>query len=71
VAERVLRDVVVPAAHGGVIEVRASTTLSIIDVEGDEVAGLALLRDDPPRSLSAHRTCSTLRRWTPRSRGGG
>jgi uncharacterized protein YcgI (DUF1989 family) len=67
VAERVLREVVVLAAHGGAIEVRAGESLSIIDLEGAQVADLvALQRDDPRRFLSPHQTRSTLRRWTLR-----
>jgi uncharacterized protein len=67
VDERALREVVVPAAHGGAIEVRAGEYLSIIDLEGAQVADLvAIQRDDPRRFLSPHQTRSTLRRWTLR-----
>jgi uncharacterized protein len=60
-----LREVLVPAAHGGAIEVQAGELLSIIDVEGSQVADfVALRRDDPRRFLSPHQTRSTLRRWT-------
>lgn len=65
--ERALREVVVPAAHGGAMEVRAGEYLSIIDLEGAQVADLiALHRGDPRRFLSPHQTRSTLRRWTLR-----
>jgi len=64
-AERVLREVVVPAAHGGAIEVGAAEYLSIIDLEGSQVADfVAIQRDDARRFLSPHQTRSTLRRWT-------
>jgi uncharacterized protein len=54
----------VPAAHGGAIEVRAGQYLSIIDVEGTQVADLvAIQRDHPRKWLSPHQTRSTLRRW--------
>jgi uncharacterized protein YcgI (DUF1989 family) len=60
-----VREVVVPAAHGGAIEVRAGEYLSIVDLEGAQVADfVALRRDDPGRFLSVHQTRSTLRRWT-------
>jgi uncharacterized protein len=59
------REVLVPAGHGGAIEVRAGEYLSIVDVEGAQVADLvALQRDDPRKVLSPHQTRSTLRRWT-------
>jgi uncharacterized protein YcgI (DUF1989 family) len=64
-AERGLREVLVPAAHGGAIEVRAGEYLSIIDLEGAQVADfVALQRDDPRKFLSPHQTRSALRRWT-------
>jgi uncharacterized protein YcgI (DUF1989 family) len=60
-----IREVVVPAAHGGAIEVQAGEYLSIIDVEGAQVADLvALQRGQPRKVLSPHQTRSTLRRWT-------
>jgi hypothetical protein len=59
------REVIVPAAHGAAIEVAAGEYLSIIDVEGSQVADLvAIQRDDHRRVLSPHQTRSTLRRWT-------
>jgi uncharacterized protein YcgI (DUF1989 family) len=59
-----LREVIVPAAHGGAIEVSAGEHLSIIDLEGSQVADLvAIQRDDPRKFLSPHQTRSTLRRW--------
>lgn len=64
-AERALREVVVPAAHGGAIEVGAGQYLSIIDLEGSQVADfVAIQRDDPRKFLSPHQTRSTLRRRT-------
>lgn len=64
-ADRAVREVVVPAAHGAAIEVRAGEYLSIIDLEGAQVADfVALRRADPRKFLSAHQTRSTLRRWT-------
>lgn len=66
-AERGAREVVVPAAHGGAIEVRAGEYLSIVDLEGAQVADfVAIRRDDPRKFLSVHQTRSTLRRWTLR-----
>jgi uncharacterized protein YcgI (DUF1989 family) len=60
-----VQEVIVPAAHGGAIEVRAGEYLAIIDLEGAQVADfVALQRDDPRKALSAHQTRSTLRRWT-------
>jgi uncharacterized protein YcgI (DUF1989 family) len=65
VPEAELREVLVAAAHGGAIEVRAGEYLSVVDVEGAQVADLvAIRRNDPRRSLSPHQTRSTLRRWT-------
>jgi hypothetical protein len=60
-----LREVIVPAARGGAIEVSAGEHLSIIDLEGSQVADfVAIQRDDPRKVLSPHQTRSTLRRWT-------
>jgi uncharacterized protein len=65
VADPSLREVVVPAAHGGAIEVRAGEYLSVVDLEGAQVADLvAIRRDDPRKVLSPHQTRSTLRRWS-------
>jgi len=41
VAERVRREVEVPAAHGGAIDVRAGEYLSIVALEGAQVADLS------------------------------
>ena len=61
----VLREVLVPAAHGAAILVNAGEFLSIIDVEGSQVADLvAIQRDDARNVLSVHQTRSALRRWT-------
>ncbi len=62
-AERVRREVEVPAAHGGAIDVRAGEYLSIVDVGGAPVADfVAIRRDDPRMVLSPHQTRSMLRR---------
>jgi len=62
-----LREVLVPAAHGGAIDVHPGELLSIIDLEGSQVADLvAIQRDDPRLFLSPHQTRSSLRRWTLR-----
>jgi hypothetical protein len=64
-AEDTVREVIVPAGHGGAIEVRSGEYLAIIDLEGSQVADfVAIRRDDPRRFLSPHQTRSTLRRWT-------
>lgn len=60
----VLREVVIPGAHGGAIEVNAGEYLSVIDLEGSQVADfVAILRRDPRERVSPHQTRSTLRRW--------
>ena len=66
-ADHPLREVIVPAAHGAAIEVAAGEQLSIIDLEGSQVADfVAIQRGDPRKHLSAHQTRSSLRRWTLR-----
>ena len=61
----VLREVVIPGAHGGAIEVAAGEYLSVIDLEGAQVADfVAVLRRDPRERISPHQTRSTNRRWT-------
>lgn len=63
--DRPLREVLVPAAHGGAIDVHPGELLSIIDLEGSQVADLvAIQRGDPRTFLSPHQTRSSLRRWT-------
>jgi len=63
--ETVLREVVIPGAHGGAIEVGVSEYLSVIDLEGQQVADfVAVLRRDPRERISPHQTRSTNRRWT-------
>lgn len=60
----VVREATVPAAHGAAIEVRAGEYLSVIDVEGAQVADfVAIRRDLPRRVVSAAQTRSTLRRY--------
>lgn len=59
-----LREVVIPGAHGGAIEVHAGEFLSVIDLEGSQVADfVAILRRDPRLHVSPHQTRSTLRGW--------
>lgn len=59
------REVVVPAAHGAAIEVAAGEYLSIVDLEGSQVADfVAIQRGEPLMFLSSHQTRSALRRWT-------
>jgi uncharacterized protein len=61
---RVLREVVIPGAEGRAIEVRAGEYLSIIDLEGQQVADfVAIQTGDRRRHLSVHQTRSAPRRW--------
>ena len=61
----ILREVDIPGAHGGAIEVGAGEYLSVIDLEGAQVADfVAVLRRDPRQRISPHQTRSTNRRWT-------
>ena len=63
-ADRPVREVTVPAAHGAAIEVASGEHLSIVDVEGSQVADfVAIDRADPRKHLSTHQTRSSLRRW--------
>ena len=58
------REVVIPGAHGGAIEVKAGEYLSVIDLEGAQVADfVAVLRRDPRERVSPHQTRATIRRW--------
>ena len=60
-----LRGVIVPAAHGAALEVNAGEYLSVIDIEGAQVADfVAIDRADRRKHVSPHQTRSTLRRWT-------
>src|SRR5437588_7916865 len=62
---KVLREVVVPAAEGRAIEVNAGEYLSVIDLEGQQVADfVAIQRSDNRKRVSPHQTRSALRRWT-------
>jgi uncharacterized protein YcgI (DUF1989 family) len=64
-ANNILREVTIPGAHGGAIEVAAGEYLSVIDLEGAQVADfVAVLSDDPRKRISPHQTRSTNRRWT-------
>jgi uncharacterized protein len=60
----VLREVIVPGAEGRAIDVRAGEYLSIIDLEGQQVADfVAIQTDDRRKHLSVHQTRSAPRRW--------
>jgi len=60
----VRREVMVAAGHGAAIEVNTGEYLSVIDVEGAQVADfVAIQRGDSRRHVSPHQTRSTLRRW--------
>lgn len=64
---RVLREVTIPGAEGGAIEVQAGEYLSVVDVEGQQVADFVAVRlDDTRRYSSPHQTRSALRRITLR-----
>jgi uncharacterized protein YcgI (DUF1989 family) len=61
-----LREVVVPAAHGRSLEVGAGEYLSVIDLEGAQVADFVAIQRQaalPRKFVSAAQTRSTLRRW--------
>jgi uncharacterized protein YcgI (DUF1989 family) len=59
----VLRNVTVPGGEGRAIDVNAGEYLSVIDVEGSQVADfVAVQRADVRRYVSPHQTRSTLRR---------
>jgi uncharacterized protein YcgI (DUF1989 family) len=63
-ADIVARAVTVPAAHGAAIEVNAGEYISVIDVDGGQVADfVAIRRDLPQRWASAAQTRSALRRY--------
>ena len=59
----VLREVTVPGGEGRAIEVNAGEYLSVVDVEGSQVADfVAVQRDDVRRYVSPHQTRSYNRR---------
>ena len=61
---RALREVVIPGSEGRAIEVRAREYLSIIDLEGQQVADfVAIQTADRLKHLSVHQTRSAPRRW--------
>jgi uncharacterized protein YcgI (DUF1989 family) len=61
------RSVLVPAGEGGAIAAGAGECLSVIDVEGSQVADfVALQRPELRMAVSPHQTRSTLRRLTLR-----
>jgi uncharacterized protein YcgI (DUF1989 family) len=61
------RDVFVPAGHGGAVLAAAGELLSVVDVEGSQVADfVAIQRGDPRKAVSPHQTRSSLRRLTLR-----
>lgn len=60
----IVREVVVPGAEGRAIEVRAGELLSIIDLEGQQVADfVAIQTGDSRKHVSVHQTRSAPRRW--------
>src|SRR4051794_33154595 len=60
----VLREVTVPGGEGRSIEANAGEYLSIVDVEGSQVADLLVLkRDDPHTFVSSTHTRAAQRRW--------
>jgi uncharacterized protein YcgI (DUF1989 family) len=61
----VLREVTVPGGEGRAIEVNAGEFVSVVDVEGSQVADfVAVQRADVRRYVSPHQTRSSLRRIT-------
>jgi uncharacterized protein len=59
--------IVVPAGEGRSIPAAAGEYLSVIDLEGSQVADfVALQRADPRKAVSPHQTRSSLRRLTLR-----
>jgi uncharacterized protein YcgI (DUF1989 family) len=61
-----VREVVVPAAEGRSLTVNQGEYLSVIDLEGTQVADLVAIqrgRGEPRKYVSAAQTRSTLRRW--------
>jgi uncharacterized protein YcgI (DUF1989 family) len=61
------RSVVVPAAEGRSILAAAGEYLSVVDLEGSQVADfVALQRHEPRMAVSPHQTRSSLRRLTLR-----
>src|SRR5207244_2586720 len=60
----VLREVLVPAREGRAIEVHAGEHLSLIDVEGSQVADfVAIHRTDPHRFVSVQQTRTRIFRY--------
>ena len=61
------RSVVVPAGEGRSLPATAGEYLSVIDLEGSQVADfVAIQRADPRKAVSPHQTRSSLRRLTLR-----
>jgi hypothetical protein len=61
---RDIHEVVIRGSHGGAIEVKAGEYLSVIDLEGAQVADfVAILRRDPRQRVSPQQTRATIRRW--------
>ena len=61
------RSVVVPAGEGRSISASAGEYLSVVDLEGSQVADfVALQRHEPHMAVSPHQTRSSLRRLTLR-----
>ena len=64
-----LREVVIPAAEGRSLEINAGEYLSVIDLEGTQVADFVAIQRQPARPrkfVSVAQTRSTLRRWVLR-----
>lgn len=60
-----VREVYIPAAHGGAIEVKAGEHVAVVDIEGGQVADFVAIRTDlPHRWVSVHQTRSAPRKWT-------
>jgi uncharacterized protein YcgI (DUF1989 family) len=60
----VLREATIPGAHGGALEVHAGEFLSVIDLEGQQVADFVAIQTAEPRKhVSVHQTRSAPRRW--------
>ena len=59
-----VREVLIPAAHGGRVDMRAGETLEILNVEGQQICDFfAFRRDDPRIFLSPAQTRAVHRRW--------
>lgn len=60
-----IREVYIPAAHGGAMAVEAGEHVAVVDLEGGQVADFVAIRTDVPhRWVSSHQTRSAPRKWT-------